>query len=587
MIKAIKGLSLFDILPDNILQDEQVKAAATALDTELQKVTADTIQALHLPRLDELPETVLDLLAWQWHVDFYEPLGMDVETKRRLIKKSIAWHRMKGTPAAVEAVVSAAFDTSTVKEWFEYGGQPYYFKVVTEDVTTEKDKLDAMRRAVESVKNARSWLESIEFLLHLQDTEKPTEDNLLTAWEEMLGYYPWRGHYFNGAYMFGGYATAGGTWLHDGQHRFDGLADHERAADNLRPYIFGGQEHFDGGRNFVPYASTGRIFFDTQEIDPLTDTVAPELAEPYGVTFEHDAAIRFDGAQRYGWNAHPQEKAEATATTMGARDKESASEAPVTMKADAAQADIYPLHRLRCFDGTWGFGQPLAFNGVEWFGGEWRFDAAQPLADPVDKAKRFDGARTFDGTALWDIPHRAARYDADNEQNERADIAQAISMSDNTTETEEAKAETSMLTIEQLASRVFNGTSTFDGSADHTTDGAEQAAESISTNAAEQLVTPYRFDGTLSYDGSAAAGMHTGPDEAGGVVVSVGRWFDGTIHFDAGGARRFDGTASYNGSTAHGLASDCGRYYDGKMSFDGLTRYARAGETFAIWQYSA
>ena len=587
MIKAIKGLSLLDILPDSILQDEQVAAAAKALDTELQKVTAATIEALHLPRLDELPETVLDLLAWQWHVDFYEPLGMDVETKRKLIKQSIAWHRMKGTPAAVEAVVSAAFDTSTVQEWFEYGGQPYYFKVVTEDVTTEKEKLDGMRRAIASVKNARSWLESIEFLLHLQDTETPTENALLTAWAEMLEYYPWRGHYFNGAYMFGGCETAGGTWLHDGQHLFDGLADHTTAPDNLHPYIFDGQQLFDGGRRFVPYASTGRIFFDTLEIDPLIAIVEPELAEAYGVTIEHDAAISFDGAQRYGWNAHPQEKAVATATALSTQDKLTTSDTPAVLESTARQDDIYPLHRLRYFDGTWGFGTPIAFNGAAWFAGEWRFDAAAPLADPVEQGQRFDDAYTFDGAATFDVPHPAARYDAGTEQNEHVETAQNMSMSDTMSEGEATSTATSLLTIEQLAARVFDGTHTFDGSTDHTTHGAEAAGEELSPHAAEQLATPYAFDGTLTYDGTTTAGRHAGPNEAAGLTVQVGRWFDGTITFNAGGARYFDGTTSYTGNTAFGLSRDCGRYYDGKMSFDGLTRYARAGETFALWQYSA
>ena len=84
MLRNIQTISLLDILPDSILADEKIKAIAVALDTELQKVTAETQQVLHLPRLDVLPEKVIDLLAWQFHVDFYEPIGMDIKTKRKL-----------------------------------------------------------------------------------------------------------------------------------------------------------------------------------------------------------------------------------------------------------------------------------------------------------------------------------------------------------------------------------------------------------------------------------------------------------------------------------------------------------------------
>jgi len=74
MLKDIQSVSLLDILPGNLLEDAQVYAAAKSLDDELQRVTMACREVLHLPRLDELPEAVLDLLAWQWHVDFTSPL---------------------------------------------------------------------------------------------------------------------------------------------------------------------------------------------------------------------------------------------------------------------------------------------------------------------------------------------------------------------------------------------------------------------------------------------------------------------------------------------------------------------------------
>ncbi len=171
MIKSLQSVSLLDILPENILADEQVNAAARALDEELQKVTADVWQVMFLPYLDVLPETVLDLLAWQWHVDFYEPVGMDLPTKRRMIRESIAWHRIKGTPGAVEKVINAVWDGCNVKEWFEYDGEPYHFRVI--NVTSERldhDVINEVIRAIYSTKNVRSWLDGINFLRKLENT---------------------------------------------------------------------------------------------------------------------------------------------------------------------------------------------------------------------------------------------------------------------------------------------------------------------------------------------------------------------------------------------------------------------------------
>ena len=176
MLRNIQTVSLLDILPDSILADEKIKAIAAALDTELQKVTAETQQVLHLPRLDVLPEKVIDLLAWQFHVDFYEPVGMNIKTKRKLVKESIAWHRIKGTPAAVEMMLSSTFGRSAkVSEWYEYDGEPYHFKV---SVKTKKfptmESLGLAKQGVLAAKNTRSVLDSIKTIVEMDtgDYEK-------------------------------------------------------------------------------------------------------------------------------------------------------------------------------------------------------------------------------------------------------------------------------------------------------------------------------------------------------------------------------------------------------------------------------
>lgn len=93
----IKDIRLLDLIPSSIRGDPTVQAAAAALDGELVKVTDAIQNVLMFSRIDVLPEPVLDLLAWQLHVDFYEPVGFSIEKKRALVKQSIDWHRHKGT----------------------------------------------------------------------------------------------------------------------------------------------------------------------------------------------------------------------------------------------------------------------------------------------------------------------------------------------------------------------------------------------------------------------------------------------------------------------------------------------------------
>ena len=169
MSKDLQSTSLLDILPPNLLADEQINAAAQALDTELQKITAATKEALLLPRLDELPEEVIDLLAWQWHVDFYEP-SMRIETKRQFVRESIAWHRIKGTKAAVEKMTQTVFKGGIVTEWFEYGGEPYHFRIdVLNAPNMTEENRERLLAVVNASKNTRSWLDELRFRREAQN----------------------------------------------------------------------------------------------------------------------------------------------------------------------------------------------------------------------------------------------------------------------------------------------------------------------------------------------------------------------------------------------------------------------------------
>lgn len=151
---------LEDILPDSILGDEKVAFAAKALNGELQAVSSSIFEALILSRIDELSEEAIDLLAWQFHVDFYDP-ALSLESKRNLVRSSILVHRRKGTPWAVKQVCNDAFGYAEITEWFDYGGEPYHFSILTEGRLIDDAAWKRFFKALDSAKNVRSWLDEI------------------------------------------------------------------------------------------------------------------------------------------------------------------------------------------------------------------------------------------------------------------------------------------------------------------------------------------------------------------------------------------------------------------------------------------
>lgn len=115
--------------------------------------------------LKQLPSDILDLLAWQLHVDAYDTLGT-LDSKRKMIQQSLMLHRRKGTKWSVlNALLTRRSELPTdITEWFQYGGLPYFFRVhfdVSEHEWVLQDFLDVLLLVFE-YKNVRSWLEYIE-----------------------------------------------------------------------------------------------------------------------------------------------------------------------------------------------------------------------------------------------------------------------------------------------------------------------------------------------------------------------------------------------------------------------------------------
>ena len=122
MSSRLGDIPFLSLLPESIREDRQLADAAKALDGLLQRTTAaipdllvfsrlDRDTANFLPPLARLTEAagglkplspeLLELLAWQFHVDFRET-ARTREQLEGMVRRSIPWHRIKGTPASVK-----------------------------------------------------------------------------------------------------------------------------------------------------------------------------------------------------------------------------------------------------------------------------------------------------------------------------------------------------------------------------------------------------------------------------------------------------------------------------------------------------
>lgn len=161
MIK-VSEINILSILPPIMQNDDDIKAAAKTLDLRFNVLPSD-INKLSFMAQKQTDPDLLDVIASDLHVDFYDKT-YDVITKQQLIESSNELHNIKGTAAAVEKLISIIFGEGTVEEWFEYGGQPYHFRVLTTNEEVTNARAQEFINALNSVKRRVAVLDSVSLI---------------------------------------------------------------------------------------------------------------------------------------------------------------------------------------------------------------------------------------------------------------------------------------------------------------------------------------------------------------------------------------------------------------------------------------
>ena len=161
MNNTIYDIDLTRMLPPSLKEDEKILSLGRVIAGELQKNATLARQSIIYARIDELDENILDILAYDLHVDWYD-YTYSIEAKRALIKDSVRVHKRLGTKFAVETALGGLHPNSYIEEWFQYGGEPFSFRVVLD---TTHSRAGAgyfeIRKAVESYKRLSAHMDDL------------------------------------------------------------------------------------------------------------------------------------------------------------------------------------------------------------------------------------------------------------------------------------------------------------------------------------------------------------------------------------------------------------------------------------------
>ena len=168
----LKDVDLYKMLPAFMKQDKFDKLLSEAMSNFFQKISVEMERCVILGYIDNLNEAELDQLATDWNVFWYlKSASLDI--KRQLIKDAQLVFNRLGTVWAVERVMNNYLPESELKEWFDYNGNPHYFKFVTNNTDILQTDIDAFLFILEQIKRKSQWLEGIILELRAKGTMFP------------------------------------------------------------------------------------------------------------------------------------------------------------------------------------------------------------------------------------------------------------------------------------------------------------------------------------------------------------------------------------------------------------------------------
>lgn len=169
MNRGITKENMLFTLPLALRGDISTEALAAATAEKLADRLAELDRLRIISNIDNLEEALLAILARDFKVDWWDP-GYSLEEKRRTVKSSWRVHKTLGTKAAVETAIRAIYPLTTVEEWFEYGGEPYHFRL---DINITNDNIDSekQRRVLERLnfyKSLRSHNDGVTYFVEAE-----------------------------------------------------------------------------------------------------------------------------------------------------------------------------------------------------------------------------------------------------------------------------------------------------------------------------------------------------------------------------------------------------------------------------------
>jgi hypothetical protein len=170
MSSTLRSLKLIDLCTPSINYDARIKSACSAFDNQMYQIIDATGQVCFIPNIMGLTDSnLVDILAWQFHVDFYDAAD-PLEFRKRLVQLSIQWHITKGTYQLVQDVLDAYWPgAATLLEWYDYYETPRPPKPATDPPPVPPPPASPQSPPIVSAPPGTTWHDRYRFRVYIDE----------------------------------------------------------------------------------------------------------------------------------------------------------------------------------------------------------------------------------------------------------------------------------------------------------------------------------------------------------------------------------------------------------------------------------
>ncbi len=181
----LKDVDILKLCPAFMREDKTNQILAQGCNNLFQRWSQNAERLIIVNQIDNLNMAELDQLAKDTNIFWYDE-SANISVKRSLIKNSPVVFNRLGTVWAVESVMNDYLPESELQEWFNYKGEPGYFRLVTNNTEILRTNFQIFLSVLDATKRKSQWLQDVILKLEQKLTLYPGIGVVETTHEEYI-----------------------------------------------------------------------------------------------------------------------------------------------------------------------------------------------------------------------------------------------------------------------------------------------------------------------------------------------------------------------------------------------------------------